>query len=38
MKILKFISKGIRFFKSLNSKPASDSNKASNSLLHLMNS
>jgi len=38
MKILKYISKGIRFFKSLNSKTASESNKTSNSLLSLMNS
>ncbi|WP_291099078.1 MULTISPECIES: hypothetical protein [unclassified Flavobacterium] len=38
MKILKYISKAIQFFKSLNSKETSSPNKASNSLLSLMNS
>jgi hypothetical protein len=38
MKILKYISKGIQFFKNLNSKRTLDSKKASNSLLSLMNS
>ncbi len=38
MKILKYISKGIHFFKSLNSKETSAPNKGSNSLLTLMNS
>ena len=38
MKILKYISKVIPFFKSLISKPVSNSKPASNSLLHLMNS
>jgi hypothetical protein len=38
MKILKYISTAIRFFKSLNSTKTSAPNKGSNSLLALINS